>query len=135
MCRLIIVLQSIEYIYMHSLPIKETEIVDYFLGGYVAPSRTLSPRAFSFFCDEAARVGVCALFCVGHTTLTAHLSGLCLCSADGGGLKDEVMKIAPVQKQTKAGQRTRFRVRLMHDVCSTQLCYKTLDVPDTFELR
>ena len=25
------------------------------------------------------------------------------------GLKDEVMKIAPVQKQTQAGQRTRFK--------------------------
>lgn len=25
------------------------------------------------------------------------------------GLKDEVMKIMPVQKQTKAGQRTRFK--------------------------
>jgi len=29
----------------------------------------------------------------------------------GAALKDEVMKIMPVQKQTRAGQRTRFKVR------------------------
>jgi hypothetical protein len=29
----------------------------------------------------------------------------------GSALKDEVMKIMPVQKQTRAGQRTRFKVR------------------------
>ncbi len=29
----------------------------------------------------------------------------------GTALKDEVMKIMPVQKQTRAGQRTRFKVR------------------------
>ena len=29
----------------------------------------------------------------------------------GSVLKDEVMKIMPVQKQTRAGQRTRFKVR------------------------
>lgn len=28
----------------------------------------------------------------------------------GSGLKDEVLKIMPVQKQTRAGQRTRFKV-------------------------
>lgn len=28
----------------------------------------------------------------------------------GPSLKDEVMKIMPVQKQTRAGQRTRFKV-------------------------
>ncbi|KAF9942405.1 40S ribosomal protein [Mortierella alpina] len=50
-------IQSIEQIYLFSLPIKEYQIVDYFL-----PS-----------------------------------------------LKDEVMKIMPVQKQTRAGQRTRFK--------------------------
>ncbi|KAK2843936.1 40S ribosomal protein [Arthroderma sp. PD_2] len=48
---------SIEQIYLHSLPIKEYQIVDFFL-----------PK-----------------------------------------LKDEVMKIKPVQKQTRAGQRTRFK--------------------------
>ncbi|PWW71810.1 ribosomal protein S5 [Tuber magnatum] len=48
---------SMEEIYLHSLPIKEYQIVDFFL-----------PK-----------------------------------------LKDEVMKIKPVQKQTRAGQRTRFK--------------------------
>jgi len=50
-------IKSIEQIYLFSLPIKEYQIVDYFL-----------PK-----------------------------------------LKDEVMKIMPVQKQTRAGQRTRFK--------------------------
>uniref|UniRef100_A0A6G1SLH5 Small ribosomal subunit protein uS5 n=1 Tax=Aceria tosichella TaxID=561515 RepID=A0A6G1SLH5_9ACAR len=51
-------IQSLEEIYRMSLPIKEAEIIDHFLG----PS-----------------------------------------------LKDEVLKIMPVQKQTRAGQRTRFK--------------------------
>jgi len=51
-------IKSIEQIYLYSLPIKEAEIIDFFLG----PS-----------------------------------------------LKDEVLKIMPVQKQTRAGQRTRFK--------------------------
>merc|ERR1711939_399646 len=50
-------IQSMEQIYLHSLPIKEYQIVDWFL-----------PK-----------------------------------------LKDEVMKIKPAQKQTRAGQRTRFK--------------------------
>lgn len=50
-------IHNIEEIYLHSLPIKEYQIVDFFL-----------PK-----------------------------------------LKDEVMKIKPVQKQTRAGQRTRFK--------------------------
>lgn len=58
-------IKSLEHIYLHSIAIKEGEILDFFLG---APDRE-------------------------STT----------------GLKDEVVKIAPVQKQTKAGQRTRFR--------------------------
>jgi len=52
-------IKFIEEVYFHSLPIKEPEIVDWFLPSPI--------------------------------------------------LKDEVMKIMPVQKQTRAGQRTRFK--------------------------
>lgn len=51
-------IRSLEEIYLYSLPIKEFEIIDHFLGSQ---------------------------------------------------LKDEVLKIMPVQKQTRAGQRTRFK--------------------------
>lgn len=52
-------IKSLETIYLYSMPVKEYQIVEYFLGS---------------------------------------------------ALKDEVMKIMPVQKQTRAGQRTRFKV-------------------------
>merc|ERR1712209_233094 len=51
-------IKSLEEIYLYSLPIKEHEIIDSFIGP---------------------------------------------------ALKDEVLKIMPVQKQTRAGQRTRFK--------------------------
>ena len=60
-------IKSIEQIYLFSMPVKEYQIVESFLGS---------------------------------------------------ALKDEVMKIMPVQKQTRAGQRTRFKVRSHNPVIS-----------------
>merc|ERR1712190_610191 len=59
-------INSIEDIYLHSLPIREYEIVDHFFP----PAAPNQPGS--------------------------------------GGLKDEVVKIHPVQKMTSAGQRNRF---------------------------
>ena len=56
-------IRSLEEIFLHSMPIKEHQIVDHFFP----------PTA--------------------------------------GKLKDEVMTIKPVQKQSSAGQRTRFSIR------------------------
>jgi hypothetical protein len=56
-------IKSLEQIYLFSMPVKEYQIVENFLGS---------------------------------------------------ALKDEVMKIMPVQKQTRAGQRTRFKVGVVH---------------------
>ena len=51
-------IKFLEEIYLYSLPVKEAEVIDYFLKD---------------------------------------------------ALKDEVLKVMPVQKQTSAGQRTRFK--------------------------
>eukprot|EP01071_Lankesteria_metandrocarpae_P006557 Lankesteria_metandrocarpae@DN439_c0_g1_i1.p1 len=60
---------TLEHIYLHSLPVKEHQIIDFF-----------------------------------YETATQKADG-----AEKKVLKDEVMKIMPVQKQTSAGQRTRFK--------------------------
>ena len=60
-------IKKLEDIFLFSMPIKEYQIVEFFLGSV---------------------------------------------------LKDEVMKIMPVQKQTRAGQRTRFKVRRQKGCCN-----------------
>ncbi len=45
----------------------------------------------------------------------------------GAALKDEVLKIMPVQKHTRAGQRTRFKVRYPEKISmllNAQQCFK-----------
>lgn len=39
----------------------------------------------------------------------------------GSSLKDEVLKIMPVQKQTRAGQRTRFKVGVINSVLKDRI--------------
>ena len=73
-------IKSLEEIYLYSLPIKEHEIIDMFIGP---------------------------------------------------ALKDEVLKIMPVQKQTRAGQRTRFKAfvgkSLPYQTTSNDESYRALD--------
>lgn len=71
-------IKTLEEIYLFSLPIKEFEIIDHFIGP---------------------------------------------------ALKDEVLKIMPVQKQTRAGQRTRFKVSC-GSFLNTQWCEKILKILD-----
>lgn len=64
---------SLEEIYLHSLPVKEAQIIDYLFKGRRAGEEGDAPTGAV------------------------------------GELQDQVMKIMPVQKQTTAGQRTRFK--------------------------
>jgi len=74
-------IKSIEEIYLHSLAIKEYQIVDHF-----------------FKSSPSSRDGKVAI-------KDTKPSG----SSDKSTLRDEVLKISSVQKQTRAGQRTRFK--------------------------
>ena len=132
-------IKSLEQIYLFSLAVKEYQIVDFFLGGslkdevrlamlWLAAIETLvvwasHPQScgLSVFgsCVNAGTAG-CAPACLG--LCGSHLSRRCglqgpksscthpVCMFRPAYLV-QVMKIMPVQKQTRAGQRTRFKVR------------------------
>ncbi len=78
--------------------------------------------------------GLCSATTSGRKAATppvlapAHQGrALCLlCALQGSALKDEVMKIMPVQKQTRAGQRTRFKVRLRQRGFASEIVHRLL---------
>ena len=78
-------IRSLEEIFLHSMPIKEHQIVDHFFP----PVRSQ-----------------CLLInSTPSTRLSLHATHRSV-SQTAGKLKDEVMTIKPVQKQSSAGQRT-----------------------------
>ena len=81
-------IRSLEEIFLHSMPIKEHQIVDHFFP----PVRSQCPLINS----------------TPSTRLSPHATHRSV-SQTAGKLKDEVMTIKPVQKQSSAGQRTRFK--------------------------
>ena len=81
-------IRSLEEIFLHSMPIKEHQIVDHFFP----PVRSQCPLINS----------------TPSTRLSSHATHRSV-SQTAGKLKDEVMTIKPVQKQSSAGQRTRFK--------------------------
>ena len=83
-------IRSLEEIFLHSMPIKEHQIVDHFFP----PVRSQCPLINS----------------TPSTRLSPHATHRSV-SQTAGKLKDEVMTIKPVQKQSSAGQRTRFSIR------------------------
>lgn len=91
-------IKSIEQIYLHSLPVKEYQIVDHFLGSalkdeVMKASMLQGCRKLFIFCTSALFLHQCGQL--------AH---------DWRG--SLLVQIMPVQKQTRAGQRTRFKVRM-----------------------
>ena len=80
-------IRSLEEIFLHSMPIKEHQIVDHFFP----PVRSQCPLINST---------------TPSTRLTRHCDSSVYLSQTAGKLKDEVMTIKPVQKQSSAGQRT-----------------------------
>ncbi|KAI1264896.1 40S ribosomal protein S2 [Xylariaceae sp. FL1019] len=83
-------IKSMEEIYLHSLPIKEYQIVDFFL-----------PKLK----DEVMKVQFAPTLCSCFASTTTCAISNC----DREGQCIEMQTIKPVQKQTRAGQRTRFK--------------------------